>query len=136
METSFSHVLAPAGIIFVMTQYLILEPITKARLKEIADERFGDLVKGVVDVEKHLLILGAELHIDGATELQNTEGSKGESLWGINLYPGEDGASLVEFDSVINLKPALGNRTRSVEDPALQERILAVVREKITDSGL
>lgn len=37
------------------------------------------------------------------------------------------GEDFVEFDSMINLRPARGNRSRGVEDRALRERILAVV---------
>lgn len=119
-----------------MPTYLIDSAITRSRLQEIAHERFGDLVKGVVDIEKKLLILGQELHIDGATELQEKFESKSEALWGINLYPGAEGEAFLEFDSMINLKPALGNRTRGVDNPEVREAIRCVVREKISDSGL
>ncbi|MFQ5540813.1 MAG: DUF5674 family protein [Candidatus Paceibacteria bacterium] len=119
-----------------MGTYLIDEPITRERLQEIANERFGDMVKGVVDIEQGLLIVGSELHIDGATALQEGHGSKGEALWGVNLYPGEAAGDFLEFDSVINLKPTLGNRTRSVEGETVRDAIIAVVRKKVTDSGL
>lgn len=119
-----------------MGTYRIDKPIDRARLQEIANERFGDIVKGVVDIEQRLLVVGQELHIDGATELQENVASKGENLWGINLYPATHGEDFIEFDSVINLKPALGNRSRDVEDMAVRERIIAIVKEKITDSGL
>ena len=39
-------------------------PITMTQLKEIAAERFGDMVKGVVDVELKIMALGGELHAD------------------------------------------------------------------------
>lgn len=119
-----------------MGTYRIDGPITLARLQEIANERFGDLVKGVVDIEKELLIVGPELHIDGATELQEKASSKSEHLWGINLYPGEAGEAFIEFDSVVNLKPQLGNRTRGIEDASIRDRIIKIVRSKISDSGL
>ncbi len=55
-------------------------------------------------------------------------GSKQEDLWGINLYlDEEDVDNLVEFDSMINIRPAQGNRSRSVEGPKTQEEIKAVV---------
>jgi hypothetical protein len=43
---------------------LITTPITRQQLKEIAEKRFGDMVKGVVDIEKGIMALGAELHAD------------------------------------------------------------------------
>ena len=119
-----------------MGTYRIDRPIDRARLQEIANERFGDMVKGVVDIEQQLLVVGQELHIDGATELQESTASKNENLWGINLYPATHGEDFIEFDSVINLKPALGNRSRGIEDASVREHIIALVKEKITDSGL
>jgi len=37
---------------------------------------------------------------------------------GINLYPDVDGEDWIEFDSMINLRPASGNRSRGVDDQA------------------
>ena len=116
--------------------YVLKEAISRARLQEIAKERFGDLVKGVVDTEQRILAVGAELHVDAAVELQEKENSKSEQLWGINLYPAETGEAFIEFDSMINLKPALGNRTREVDDAVTRERIKAIVRNIVEDSGL
>jgi hypothetical protein len=116
--------------------YVIGSPIMRSRLQEIAGERFGDLVKGVVDIEKNLLIVGAELHIDAATELQEKYGSLGRALWGINLYPAEEGEKFIEFDSMINLKPALKNRTRGVESEETRNAIIRIVRDKVIDFGL
>jgi hypothetical protein len=49
-------------------------------------------------------------------------------LWGINLYPSQYGqADWIEFDSMINIRPRQGNRSRGVEDPIAQEKIKAVV---------
>jgi hypothetical protein len=33
----------------------------------------------------------------------------------------------IEFDSMINIRPRQGNRSRRVEDPTAQENIVAVV---------
>jgi hypothetical protein len=56
------------------------------------------------------------------------DGSHQADLWGINLYPADYGAEAwIEFDSMINVRPSKGNRSRSVDDTALRERIIAVV---------
>lgn len=110
-----------------MVIHIIKIPISRSELQSIADERFGDLVKGVADVRQKLLALGPELHADAETELIEREGSKREDLWGINLYPAERGDAFVEFDSMINLKPGLGNRTRGVEDERTRAQIITVV---------
>ncbi|MFA5104592.1 MAG: DUF5674 family protein [Candidatus Margulisiibacteriota bacterium] len=104
--------------------------ITLNELKEMAANLFGDLVKAVVDVEKGIIAVDAELHADEeAFLIQN--GSKQADLWGINLYPELVGDDFIEFDSMINIRPAQGNRSRSVGDPALREKITAIVNKVI-----
>ncbi len=101
-------------------------PITLDELRKMAAEMFGDLVKAVVDVEKGTVAVDAELHSDEEASLLEN-GSEQDDLWGINLYPDVQGGDFVEFDSLINLRPSRGNRSRGVEDPATRERILAIV---------
>ncbi len=102
------------------------DPITLAEMKGMAVAMFGDMVKAVVDVERRIMAVDAELHADEEAALLE-RGSRQADLWGINLYPDMPGDDFVEFDSMINLRPARGNRSRGVEDPALRERIIAVV---------
>ncbi|MDY0096947.1 MAG: DUF5674 family protein, partial [Candidatus Dojkabacteria bacterium] len=71
-------------------------------LKEMSSKMFGNLVKGVVDVEKNILVIDAELHSDQEAYLLKL-GSKQENLWGINIYPDLGMDERVEFDSMINL---------------------------------
>jgi len=101
-----------------------------AELEKMAEKMFGDLVKAVVDVEKELIAVDAELHAD-LEALLLTNGSQQKNLWGINLYPSLTGSDFVEFDSMINLRPSQGNRSRGVEDPKIQKRILEIVGQKI-----
>ena len=116
-----------------MAIHVVKTPISRKELQNIADERFGDLVKGVADVRQNLLALGPELHADAETLLIEQEGSKREDLWGINLYPAETGDTFVEFDSLINLKPGLGNRTRGVDDEQTRARIIKVVNSLVQE---
>lgn len=61
------------------------------------------------------------------------EGAKQENLWGINLRPEYFGTEdFVVFDSMINLRPRQGNRSRSVENPVLQKKIHAIVKNLVT----
>jgi hypothetical protein len=101
-------------------------PADRAMLKTLAQERFGDMVKAVVDIERKMMAIGGELHAD-EEQLLLENGSKQENLWGINLYPDTMTADWLEFDSMINLRPSQGNRSRGVDDPAIQERIRSVV---------
>jgi hypothetical protein len=95
-------------------------------LRQMAAGMFGDLVKAVVDIERGIMVLDAELHADQEALLLD-QGSRQADLWGINLYPDLTGADFVEFDSMINVRPSQGNRSRGVEDEALRTRIRATV---------
>lgn len=110
---------------------IIRQSITRVELKKIAEERYGDLVKGAVDIEQEILALGGELHIDISVFLYEQCQSKTDNTWGINLYPNKSGDDMIEFDSVINLKPVLGNRTRGIDDIAVQEKIRHIVNKLI-----
>ncbi|MEK7497145.1 MAG: DUF5674 family protein [Patescibacteria group bacterium] len=105
-------------------------PITMTQLKEIAAERFGDMVKGVVDVELKIMALGGELHADEEAYLLE-KGSKQANLWGINIYVSEPLPQAIEFDSMINVRPSQNNRSRAVEDKNLQEQIIRIVQSLI-----
>lgn len=100
-----------------------------AELKEMAKGRFGNLVKAVVDVEKEIMAFDAELHVDLLQFLIEKENSEPKNLWGINLYPEIAGDDFIEFDSMINLKPAFNNRTRGVESAEIREKIIKIVEK-------
>ena len=105
---------------------IISAPISAQRLSEIADRRFGDMVKAVVDTERRVVALGGELHSDEELALIE-QGSEQVNLWGINIHPDKPRSEWVEFDSLINIRPRLGNRSRSVEDAAIRILICEIV---------
>jgi hypothetical protein len=104
---------------------IIRQSIPRSALITIARAGFGDMVKAVVDVERGIMAAGGELHADEEAALLQ-DGSIQTNLWGINLYP-EETEDWVEFDSMINVRPGQNNRSRSVEDNALRDRIVALV---------
>ena len=106
---------------------IVRDHITLGELQELADDRFGDMVKAVIDLDRELMAVGEGMHADEEAGLLD-DGSRQTALWGINLYPGDHGtADWIEFDSMINLRPAQDNRTTSVDDPNVRERIAAIV---------
>ena len=111
---------------------IIEELLSKKELIEIAEEGFGDLVKAVVDIEKGLMAAGGELHADEEASLLKL-GSRQENLWGINLYPQKLEKEFIEFDSLINIRPAQGNRSRGIENLEIQKRIREIVEKLIKD---
>lgn len=114
-----------------MAILIIKDPITRFKLREIAKERFGDLVKAAVDIEQELMAVGGELHVDEEVELIEKEQSKNENVWGINIYPDKEGEDFIEFDSMINIKPKFGNRTRGVDNLKIKNKIISIVNKLI-----
>ena len=110
----------------MLPMQIITSPIHREALKALAKERFGDMVKSVVDIERNMMAIGGELHAD-EEQLLLEQGSKQENLWGINLYPDVETEDWLEFDSMINLRPSQGNRSRGVDNPEVQERIRSVI---------
>jgi hypothetical protein len=111
---------------------IISENITIEEIKNMAQAMFGNLVKAVVDIEEEIMVIDGELHSDEeALLLEN--GSGQENLWGINIYPDLTVSERIEFDSMINLKPSLGNRTRNVDNPEVREKIIRIIKKLIKD---
>jgi Protein of unknown function (DUF5674) len=109
---------------------IVSERVTPEELKKLAAELFGDMVKGVVDVQKKIMALGGEMYADEeALLLEN--GSLQENLWGINLYPDESAERFIEFDSMINIRPRQGNRSRDVLDQTIREKIIEIVKKLV-----
>ena len=105
---------------------IVEKNISLEELRTMAKKIFGNLVKAVVDVEKQIMAVDAELHADlEALLLEN--GSEQKSVWGINIYPELAGDDFVEFDSMINLRPSQENRSRGVENAEIREKIRKIV---------
>ena len=83
------------------------------------------MIKIVVDIRKRVLSGGGEMHADcEALLLEN--GSEQDDLWGANWYPAEQ---RIEFESLINIRPRLGNRSIIIQDENLRTQVEAVTRE-------
>ncbi len=107
------------------------EPIEKSRLLNAEELYEGPMVKGVVDVQKRLVAVDGNMYADLERMLLAT-GSNQTDLWGVNFYPEEDDmVDFLEFDSMINIRPRQGNRSRSVDDPEIQQQIIEIVKQWI-----
>ncbi len=109
---------------------LIDTKISKVELAEIAKERFGDIVKVVVDIELGIMVVGGELHADEEAMLLERD-SKQENLWGINIYTDKTENERIEFDSMINIRPGQNNRSRDILDAAIREKIKIIVNNLV-----
>jgi hypothetical protein len=105
---------------------VISEPINAEQLTKIAAERFGDMVKAVVDINRRMLAIGGGMHSDEEAVLLE-QGSAQTDLWGINIYPDKPRSEWIEFDSLINIRPRQNNRSRVVEDAGTRGLIQEIV---------
>jgi hypothetical protein len=104
--------------------------VARADLIAMAERQFGDMVKAVVDVEQGIMAIGGELHSDEEGILLE-QGSLQKNLWGINIYPGRPASEWVEFDSMINVRPSGGNRSRYVERAETRDAIVMLVNRLV-----
>lgn len=98
----------------------------------MAKQQFGDMVKAVVDVGRGIMAVGGELYSDEEAVLLD-EGASQRDLWGINLYPDRPSSEWIEYDSMINIRPSGGNRSRSVENADIRARIVEIVNKFVTE---
>jgi hypothetical protein len=75
-----------------------------------------------VDLERQVIAIGGEMHSD-AEQLLLEAGSRQSDLWGANYYPGRGRDGCIEYTSLINIRPAAGNRGMELGDPSLRERV-------------
>ena len=108
------------------TIQIIKNSIPITQLQAIAMQGYGDMVKAVVDLEKGIMAIGGEMHADEEAVMLE-QGSKQENLWGCNLYPERTGEAFIELDSMINIRPRQGNRSRSVESEDVREKIRQII---------
>lgn len=104
---------------------ILATPLKKSDLQPMAEKMFGNLVKAVVDIEKKIVAVDAEMHAD-LEQLLLEHGSEQKNLWGINFYPEIAGEDFIEFDSMINVRPSQNNRSRGVDDEEIRKQIIAV----------
>ncbi len=109
---------------------IVTQSLTLNEIKAMAAATFGDLLKAVVDVDRELIAVDAELHSD-LEALLLADGSKQKNLWGINFYPDMQGDDFIEFDSMINMRPSQGNRSRGIEDEEIRKKIIEIVTKRI-----
>jgi len=109
---------------------IVDEYITLSELEKMSEKMFGKLVKAVIDLEKEIMVVDAEMHSD-EEELLLERGSNQANLWGINLHPDAAQDKFIEFDSMINMRPSWGNPSRYVENAQIREKIKVLVNKLV-----
>ena len=107
-------------------------------LRSMSEKMFSRLVKAVVDIEREIMAVDAELHVDLESFLLDEESglpegpSEQDNLWGINFHPNKrSDQEFVEFDSMINVRPLAANNSRYVEDAQVRKRIIEIIAKLV-----
>jgi len=107
---------------------IISRPTSLIKIWEEKVTAFTEIIKIVVDIRQNLIAVDAEMHADLEQLLLN-EGSAQQDLWGANIYPLRSGDDKLEFTSLINIRPATGNRSMEIADPLIRRKIDNIVNE-------
>jgi len=114
-----------------VTMQVVDKKISYKELEKMSENMFGGIVKAVVDVKKEIMIVDGHLHADEELFMIESGSHQGD-LWGINLVPNKAGTEdFIVFDSMINLRPSWGNKTRGVDDSKIQEKIRIIVNKLV-----
>jgi hypothetical protein len=109
---------------------VIEESVDFEELKEIAQEFYVSMIKGVVDIERGVIAFGGEYHMDANIVLL-AHGGKQSDVWGFNIVLDKHENEWIEYTSLINIRPQQGNRTMEVLDIEIREKIKKIVNTKI-----
>ena len=109
---------------------IVRDKISLEEIIKLEKELYGDVTKAVVDIEKEIIAINGEMHADEEALLLD-EGSQQNNLWGININISSPNEYNIEFDSIINIRPRLDNRSRYVENPELRNKIIEILKKLI-----
>ncbi len=109
--------------------HIISVPISINEIKEKYNHFFENLLKIVVDLEKKIIAIDAELHVDLEQYLLES-GSSQNNLWGANIYFNKP--SFIEYTSLINIRPALNNKSMEIQDEKIKNSVFETVNNLIT----
>ena len=98
-----------------MPIHILKTPTSMQEVRTVAIEWYGTMIKGTVDILENKVAIGGDYHME-TCELLVEDGSSHMNVWGFNIRFDEGQGALLEFDSLVNIKPSLGNKSRSVED--------------------
>ena len=109
------------GKIVILNNKVSIEEV-----KKLADFWYGTMIKGAVDIEGGRVALGGDYHIEDS-ELLTSTGSKFEDIWGFNIRFEENPDGVLEFDSMVNIKPNFGNRSRNISDKEIIKKATDII---------
>ncbi len=99
--------------------HILRSQATSEQVAEMLKE-YETMIKIVVDIRRRILSGGGEMHSDCEFALLD-DGSEQDDLWGANWYPAEQE---IVFESLINIRPRLGNRNILIQDEGIAGKLI------------
>ena len=109
---------------------IVNDSISLDELREIANEYYIDMIKGVADISKEIIAVGGEYHMDANMKILEN-GSIQSDVWGFNILLDRPRDERIEFTSLINIRPLAGNRSMEVEDEEIRKKMSDIINRKI-----
>lgn len=104
--------------------HIIRQKATKQQIEEMLEE-LDPLIKLAVDIERHILAGGGEMHADCESVLLE-DGSHQKDIWGANWVPI---TQTIEFEALINIRPKQQNRSMTIQDSAIKQQVETIAKK-------
>jgi hypothetical protein len=104
--------------------HVLKSPAAPEQIQQMLAE-YETMIKIVVDIRRKVVSGGGEMHADCESVLLD-DGSEQDDLWGANWYPDEQ---RIEYESLINIRPRLGNRSVLIQDENLRQQVETITRD-------
>jgi hypothetical protein len=104
--------------------FMVSNKPTSEQVQQMLKE-YETMIKIVVDIRRRVLAGGGEMHSDCEAVLLD-DGSEQDDLWGANWYPA---SQEIIFESLINIRPRLGNRSILIQSEELRQKVESVAIE-------
>lgn len=93
------------------------DPFTTSEIENLK-EALGMYIKTVIDIDKKICSAGMARHYEGEAILLEQD-SVQSNIWGggVDLE-----TKVIDFDSIINIRPRDGNTSNEIQDPRIREK--------------
>ena len=108
--------------------YLLKSRATKRQVEEML-ETLETYIKLAVDIDMGVLAGGSSLHADCEAVLIEDD-SQQQNIWGADWIPE---TQEVRFEALINIRPRQNNRSMTIQDAAIRQRVEQIVRSILED---
>lgn len=108
--------------------HLLRNQVSRRQIQEML-QSLETYIKLAVDIERGILAGGGMLHADGEAVLID-DGSLQENIWGADWIPE---TQEVRFEALINIRPRQNNRSMTILDPSIRQRVERIVRYMLED---